>query len=255
MNQGKQSKIQAVERTFSIVEKLLELDGATCVDVSNQLELPVSTVFDHLDTLVTLGYVVHDDGKFQISSRFLDIGIQMQNQQEVYNISEQELRKLSEEVGEHAVLMIEENGYGVFLDIARSESSVQIIAQTGTRTWLHTTASGKVLLAYTGRDESEEIIESRGLHERTDNTITDRENLFEELETIREQEYAVDNGEGLEGLNGIAVPIIDRSVEDIAASIGIYSPDNQNVDQFIQDSLSELKRTANTIEINLTYGG
>lgn len=254
MNQGKQSKIQAVERTFSIVEKLLELDGATCVDVSSQLELPVSTVFDHLDTLVTLGYVVHDDGEFQISSRFLDIGVQMQNQQEVYNISEQELRKLSEEVGEHAVLMTEENGYGVFLDIARSESSVQIIAQTGTRTWLHTTASGKVLLAYTGCDEVEEIIESRGLPERTDNTITDRENLFEELETIREQEYAVDNGEGLEGLNGIAVPIIDRSVEDIAASIGIYSPDNQNVDQFIQDSLSELKRTANTVEINLTYG-
>lgn len=56
-------------------------------------------------------------------------------------------------------------------------------------------ATGKAVLSQLPREEVESIIDKWGLPMMTENTITDREALFEDLATAREQGYSINNEE------------------------------------------------------------
>lgn len=103
--------------------------------------------------------------------------------------------------------MVEEHNMGVYIAQEESEQAVNTNLHMGKRVFLHQTASGKAILAYTPRSRVEKIIDQRGLNRMTDNTVTDREELFGELDETKERGYAIDDREWYRGLRCIAAPI------------------------------------------------
>jgi DNA-binding IclR family transcriptional regulator len=201
-----------------------------------------------------MGYVRKSEDVYYVSTRLLKLGIEVRHNLSVFPLVRSELPAVAEEVGEHASLMIEEGGYGVYVYIAEGQNTVDTIALPGTQTHLHMTAPGKAILAYMPSEKRDYIIDNHGLPAATDQTTTDRDELLDELETIRQQGYAVDRGENVEGYHGVAVPLLDRAKEVALGSISVYSPGRRStVSDFEDGSVDVLMRVANIIEINYAH--
>jgi len=95
----------------------------------------------------------------------------------------------------------------VYLYQAYGKEQLSLDSYIGSRTLLHCTALGKGILSQESTGRVEEIIEQHGLPAITENTTTVREELFSELEEIRDRGFALDDQERIDGLRCVAVPI------------------------------------------------
>ncbi|RLM53421.1 IclR family transcriptional regulator [Halobellus sp. Atlit-31R] len=244
--------IQATKTSLSIVDALIDLDGATATDVSSYLELPVSTTHNHLQTLVEGGYVVKDGERYRPSLRFLHIGEYTRGSYDVYEIARPVIDDLAEETGEVANLLVPEGGKGIYLHKAKGEKAVHHDTRPGKCVELHCTALGKSILMSLPSTEVDGIIETHGLPTYTDQTITDRDALFEELDRTRERGYAQNKGERNERLWCIAAPLLygDKAV----GAISVSGPKTRMKGSRFEEEIPELVlEAANVIEINLEY--
>lgn len=244
--------LKSVRACLEIVEIITESNGCGVSELAEKMDMPKSTAFEYLRTLKEEGYLLKEDGDYMCSMRFLSLGDRIRSNVEVYNIAQPELASLSSETEAHASLVREENGFGAVLCVENTDHRMEPIVHLGQSTYLHANASGKAILAVLPEERVEEILDRRGLIALTDNTITDRENFWDELQTVRERGYAVDIGEAMEGVGGIAVPIMDRMTDTPIAGIALYGPASGNeIDVPEEDFLDDLQRTKNTIEVNL----
>jgi len=107
--------IQAIDRTFGIVEAMIELEGAGVTELANHVDLPKSTVHHHLLTLERAGYVVRENGEYRTGLKFLRAGERTRGQHALYQVAHPEVEKLAEKTDEISGLMVEEHGEGVFI--------------------------------------------------------------------------------------------------------------------------------------------
>jgi len=244
--------INAVERSFAILQALGEHETVGVTDLAAELDLPRSTVFNHLKTLESGEYVVNDGGEYRLGCRFLELGAKARDFHDIYEATRGEVNRLAEETGEISALLIEEHGLGVFLHRAEGEGSVRIDSYTGQRIYLHGAALGKAILACLSDERVTEIVDRRGLPALTDNTITDRAQLWAELETIAKSGVAFDDQERLDGLRSVAAPIHDG--ETVLGSVSLAGPSSRVHDErFREEFPAKVTDAANVIELNLTY--
>ncbi|WP_436907702.1 IclR family transcriptional regulator [Halosimplex marinum] len=250
---AKTGGVNAAKISFEIVEALRELDGAGVSEVARYLDKPTSTVHDHLQTLEEEEYLVKEGSTFHVSTRFLQLGEHARDRKKAFEIARPEVEDLAEQTGEHANLLVEEHGLGVFLYKACGSEAVQLDTHAGMRVPLQTTALGKSIMSQRPREEVEAILDRHGLPEVTENTVTDRDELFEQLEEIRERGYAYDDAERVKGMRCVAAPITDDEGRGIAA-VSISGPKSRMRGERFTEEVPELVlRTANVVEVNLTY--
>ncbi|WP_246998292.1 IclR family transcriptional regulator [Halosolutus gelatinilyticus] len=245
--------VKATKISLEIVEVLRQLDGAGVSEVSDRVGRPTSTVHDHLRTLEQEEYLVKEGDKYYISTRFLQLGDQARSRKKVFEIARPEVNNLAERTGEHANLMIEEHGLGVFLYKARGPDAVQLDTHAGMRVPLQTTALGKTIMAFRSRAEVEAILDRHGLPAVTEKTISDRKELFDALDQVRGRGYAYDDEERVKGMRCVAAPITDDDGRAIAA-VSVSGPKSRMQDDRFTNGIPErILRCANVIEVNLTY--
>lgn len=246
-------QVKAAETTFRIVDALKTLDQPTVTEIADYLGIPKSTTHDHLSTLVSLEFVVKTENRYRLGARFLEYGGYTRENMKVYRVARPVIERLADETGEHANLLIEEHGRGIFLYKAKGDNAVDLDTHPGMRVPLQTTALGKAILANLPRSKVEEIIDRHGLPKVTENTITDEEALYEELANIRERGYAIDRAERVEGMRCIAAPIKDRE-DQVLAAISVSVPmSRMSDDQFSEELPRDVLSAANVIEVNMTY--
>lgn len=245
--------IKGAEKTIRIIETLKELDGAGVTELANQLDLSKGTIHDYLSTLRQYNYVVKEGNQYHVGLGFFEVGEYARNRIQIYQVAKPEVQKLAEETGELANLLYEEHGLGVYLYRARGKDAVTLDTHTGKRRFLHNTALGKAILAHMPKSEVEEILDQHGLPQTTKNTITERGELYTELEKIRERGYAYCNQERVEGLQCVAAPLMSPD-DDVLGAISVAGPTTRMNDERIQEELPQrLLQTANVIEINVNY--
>ncbi|WP_207592449.1 IclR family transcriptional regulator [Halomontanus rarus] len=245
--------VKAAATSFRIIETLHELDGAGVAELADHLNMPKSTVHDHLRTLTEIEYLVQRDGEYHVGVRFLELGGYVRNELKLHRVAAPEIKKLAEDTGEHSNLVVEEHGMGIFLNKVKGKDAVQLDTHVGMRVHLHTTATGKAILAFLPEERIDEIIEHHGLPAVTKNTITDRETLKEELAEIRDRGYAIDDEERVEGMRCVAAPLRDSTGHPIGG-LSVSGPMSRfNDDVFVEEIPNKVLSTANVIEVNMTY--
>jgi DNA-binding IclR family transcriptional regulator len=113
---------------------------------------------------------------------------------------------------------------------------------------MYNSALGKSILAY--RNDKEALICNFKFKKYTKNTITNPDDLMEELETVKKFGYAIDNREVEDHLSCVGSPIFNHKGEVIAAisASGLYT---ENIDiEYISRNVSE---TASRISEKLGY--
>lgn len=252
MDQSSASRVNATETSLEIVEALVELNGATLTELADHVKMNKSTAYNHLQTLLNLGYVVHGD-EYEVGLKFLRIGEYARAKREILKVGKTEVDKLAESTGELANLVVAEHGEGVFLYRSQGDEAVHMDTHVGRRVPLHTTAFGKAIMTHLPETEVENIIESKGLNSETPNTITDQDELYNEFETIRRKGYAFDDEERIQGLRCVAAPVIVEG--DVHGAISVSGPKDRMKGSWFQNDLpEEVVETAGVVEINLTFG-
>lgn len=247
------NEIGATKTSFNIVEFLIKLDGGSVSELADALAIPKSTVHSHLKTLENLGYVTSEHGHYHVSTRFLDIGERHRQQIDIYEKSKSELEELATETEEHASLFIEEDGYAVILETIEGNPSLQVDSHAGLRMVMQNCAPGKAILAFQSDDFVERVIDQFGFRAMTENSITTRDTLFDELQEIQEQGYAFDREERIEGMRAVAAPVLNKNSRPEGA-LSIFGPANHLTDERFTEEIPQiLVQSANMVELNLNY--
>ena len=108
------------------------------------------------------------------------------------------------------------------------------MSEVGARLPVYCTSQGKLFLASVSQAECRRILRQAELKAYTPNTLTQPEQFTAELQRIREQGYAVENGEFKPGLRSVSAPIRNASGE-VAYAFGTVGMFRQlHTDEFQQ---------------------
>jgi DNA-binding IclR family transcriptional regulator len=135
----------------------------------------------------------------------------------------------------------------------RGENAIKTDIEIGQRFGMHHTAAGKAILAHLPDDEIRTILDHRGQEKKTENTITDPDEMFEEVEKICERGYALNQGEGVSNVHAIATPVLTRRPE-VVGSISIAGPRYRFNEERVEGELVPLLRGIQSeLQINMDY--
>jgi len=245
--------IKSARTTLRVLEAIKEQPEATLSELTQEFDLSKSSVHNYLTTLEEEGYVIKDGNSYRIALRFLEFGGYARHGERMYDIGKDEITELAEETGEMANLLVEENGMGIYIHRAHGDQSVQTDSYIGQRVHLHNTALGKAILAYLPRERVDAIIEEHGLPATTENTITDPEDLYQELDQVRDEGVAFDDEARLRGLRCVAVPILNNN-EQVEGAISLSGPSSRFQGDYYESEIPQmLNDVANVIELNISY--
>lgn len=252
-NTDARRRVKTVETAFDLLESLTSLETATLADLAERHELAKSTVHRHLVTLNDRGYVVRDGDEYHLSLRFLDIGTWTRTRRRAYVLAEPTVAKLATRTDERAQFIVEENGRAVYVHMKAGDHAVKTNTHVGKHVPIHTSAGGLAILAHVERERVEEILDARGLDRLTPHTITEREALFEELESVRNRGYSINDQGHIEGLRAIGVPVCSPDDEVIGA-LSISGPTNRMQGEWFETEVPNLLLgSTNELELNIAY--
>jgi len=242
--------IGAVERVCTIIDVLEQEEQVGVSALAERLDISKGTMSTYLSTLAREGYVVKAGGGYQLSLRYLSLGETVKYRIPVYNVIKEELTKLANSTGERCQFAMEEQGKTIVVCIVEGDDAVNPSFGIGKNDYLHCIGLGQAMLANFPQEKQKEIVETHGLPEFTDKTITDRERLFKELARIREKGYAIDDEERIPGIRCIAVPI-DTDEGGILGAISVSGPATRMTDERIENEIKDqIMQTANVIQID-----
>lgn len=207
MGKELKSVAKTTETSLELIDALLDRRSATIDELSEILGIAPSTVHRHLMTLHKHGYVVREEDRYRVGLQFLTVGGYVQRMTVDFPLIKEKVDSLASKTGERAQFIVEENGERIYLYTEVGSSAVPTGAQIGKRGTLHTSAAGKAILANLPVSRVEEIVDEHGLPKNGKNSITSREELYEELETIRERGYAYNRQETTEGVHAVGAAV------------------------------------------------
>ena len=220
---GARNPVKAVQNTITILAKIRELDGVGITTLEQHLSLSKGTIHCHLATLEEAGFVIKENDKYHLGLQFLDFAHQVRKRYQILDIVEDEVDRLAKESGELALFTVEENTQGICLYKSEGQNAVQTELYVGYRNELYHTAVGKAILAFLPEDRRQSIIEQKPLESITENTITDKDDLREEIEEIRERGFAYNQEETIQGLVGIGAPVRDQQ-GNVLGAVSVIGP-------------------------------
>lgn len=224
-------------------------------ELSKRLNLRKNNVFRLLATLESHNFVEQDrvTGNYRLGIRNLELGQAIIRQMGFVRMSRQILEQLSEQCNETCYLAAMKDIHVIYLDVVESEQPVRVVPRVGTRIPAHSTAAGKVHLAYIGDDKLTKYLSPREFKRFTSNSIMDVKALKRELQQIRNQGYAVDDEETDEGVRCVSAPIRDYASRVVGA-VSISGPVTRFSPERMERELIPLvKNGAEEISARLGY--
>jgi DNA-binding IclR family transcriptional regulator len=249
--------VQAVERALKILLILTEAgEPLTLTQIRDRTELNISTVHRLLHTLMNYGFISQDkdNGKYLLGLRTFEVGQAALYSLDVRKIARPYLQELVDRCNETTNLAILDQDEVVYIDQIESLSMMKLFARVGSRGPAHCTGAGKAMLAQLTDRELERFLQRKSpLIKFTSYSITDPAKLKEEMTKIRNNGFALDNGELEEGVRCVAVAVKGFENKMIAA-ISVSGPDTRLTDPFVEDVLiPEVLVAADKISEQLGY--
>jgi len=246
--------IKSVVRAFEVLEFLSQEDYIGATELAERFDISKTTAFNILCTLEKIDYIKQSprDGKYYLSAKILelskDLEFKLREQAKPY------LRELSRNSNETINLVIRTGKKVLYIDKVESSEPLQINTKVGKKEEIYCTAVGKVILAFTRKDERNIILNKLEFKAHTKNTIMSLPELRKNLESIRKKGYAIDNEEFCKGVKCIAGPVFDHT-GSIKAAVSITGPQERINEKGEDEQIEMVKKTCKQISKALGYRG
>jgi len=188
-------------------------------EVSAKLKMAKSSTHDLMSSLAKLGFLNKtEDNRYRLGWKLVTLSETLLATTELRKEARPVMDDLASQYQETLHLAILDDAQAVYIDKLEGRQAVRVeLTSLGARLYAHCSALGKVLLANSEEEEVRRIMQTAGLPRFTDNTITNEEDLLQELAKIRKQGFAYDLEEILPDLCCVAAPIYNHTGQVIAA--------------------------------------
>lgn len=199
-------------------------DGRTIIEISQSTGLSRASIRRILITLELLGYVERSRQVFRLKTQILRLGFSYLSSSSVVEAARPVLERITEQAHESSSMSMLDGTEIVY--VARSAASRVLAAglSVGSRLPAYCTSMGRVLLAALPEDELESYLREVELKAYTPKTITRIPQLKKAILAARKDGYAIVDQELEAGLRSIAVPVVTRSNQVVAAiNVGTHT--------------------------------
>ncbi|WAH37111.1 IclR family transcriptional regulator [Alicyclobacillus dauci] len=211
--------VPAIERAHVVLSTIMSSPSRLpLIELSKQTGINKSSIFSLLATMESLGWVVKEEnGTYALGPQLGMISASYFRQFDLVTTFKNEAKKVADLLGE-TIQLGRLNGQNVlYLAQQTSKSPMRLSSSPGEQLPAYATALGKALLSSHSYSELISVYPEEQLKPLTPRTIRTREHLWEQLEHIRDQGYAIDEQEAVEGFFCVAAPIKNHENRIIAA--------------------------------------
>ncbi len=259
-NRSKPSNlVQTIERVSSILDILGKSPkGLSVGELSKKTGFPKGTTHRLLTSLAYFDYIRQDSmtRKYHLGFKLVELGNRLLHQLDLRTEAHPYLIELAERTKETVHMVILDHNEALYVDkvdASDHHGGLRMVSMLGTRIPTHCSALGKAMLAFLPEERLVSIVKNKGLPRRTENTITDIEELKKHLQLIREQGYAFDDEENEKGVRCVGAPIRDQNGK-VNAAISISVPSIQiRTDTLLTTLKDQVTETAMKISQKLGY--
>ena len=220
------SGVLVLHKTLDILERIKTTEGGyKLAELARKVELPKATVYRILSTLEGRGYLDRSaDGSYRLAKKLFELQRTVPLEQTLHRVSQAVMERLAASCKETVNLGIVDAGEVVVINTVESPQAVRMSSKIGNRRHLHSTAIGKVMLAGMPDKEVQRLLRLKGLPKLTEQTLTSKAAVLEEILRVRQQGWALDNQENeIEG-RCVGAPIAGPEGQVIAA-LSISGPE------------------------------
>ena len=221
-------------------------------EISRALHLNKSSVFNIVHTLDDLRILEKTaDGKFQFGTRLYVLGRTAGKASALIGAVHPYLEEINQKTKLSAFLGSRSGLRTVIIDKADSAFDIKIHSEIGMRIPLLAGCAGKVLLAQLSDDEVDDILAKNELTRFTPNTCVNTTKYKKLVEKARQDGFAVDMEEYIEGIRAIGIPINAYQTRTQIA-LWVIGLKRQITDVSIPQTIKYLKAIYQEIELRLS---
>jgi DNA-binding IclR family transcriptional regulator len=220
-----------------------------------ELQLPRMTGYRMARTLQSAGYLVTDrsSGRYRLGPALLASTYLSEGYAELVTIARPYMEALVEATGESVTLAVDVDGAAVCVDMVDSPRPHKREVAVGRIIGDTANAHGKVFAASLPDEERARVVAMP--HERlTPRTITDPDQLADELARARDEGVALDLEERNVGTCAVAAPIRDQ-MGHVIGSIGVVVPTGRFGPAERDACVAAVKGNAAALSAYLGYAG
>ena len=209
---------QSTVAAFAVLEEMAQhTEPARVTDIANALGMPRARTHRYLQTLVQLGYVRQDAAseRYRLTLKLFHLGQAIADGTQLTAVARPVMAALRDSVQQTVTLSIPEEAGMRVIDIVRVETPVQIITRPGALLPLHSSAQGKVALAW-GNTSLLDRFNARLDAGDPELAGLDRDTLQDQIAEARAKGWAIAPQEILPGVNAISTPVFDSDGQFVA---------------------------------------
>lgn len=244
----------SVARAFAILDLFTEnRPHLTARDVATELDLNNVTAHRFLHSLEAVGALVPvSRGTYRLGHLFVDLARRVTSHKVLSDAVQPILDWIVDTINEGTMATIFEGNDVICLATALPRRHLFVDIRPGMRLEAHCTAHGKVWLANLDEKTLARALEQMPFAALTERTITNPATLERELDAVRTQGYAINDGEREEGLRTVAIPVYGRD-GGILTSLSVYGPTSRMTNDAITSAKDVLFTAAERLDAAL-YG-
>lgn len=219
-------------------------------DIAQLTGLSTSTIHRILCQFIGCGLAVKIGKKYHYGAMVRALFQVVIEDDYLLKAAEREMDRLNDLTKETVHLIGQENCDAVYLAKREAQNQVGLRSIVGKHIPMYCTSGGKLLLAYQSAQWLQDYCDRVPLKKLTDNTITSREELEEELSRIKKLGYAVDNCEHNPDVVCVAAPVFFPDGK-LACTIGMATPKYRMTEEKMRLFIEESIRSAKAISERL----
>jgi IclR family acetate operon transcriptional repressor len=245
-------KISVSDRVTAILKSVgLNLEGISMPGLIHETGIVKPTLHRLVGQLRQANYVAENsDGLIIPGAKFVQVAISS-TQANLRRVQRESiLTGMSKELGETCGISIPRDNHMVYYDRVEANWPLQVHIPLNVKTPFWATASGKLYLSTLSKSARLSLIGGMKFEKFAKNTITDYEQLEQEIKSIKQQGYSLDNEELIDGMVAIAVPILDKKGKYLASLFCHCPMIRKNIDELLH-ALPVIKRYSAELEVML----
>ena len=257
MAEGDRNVVRSVGKAFSVLSAFrLDATELTSSQVAATVGLDRGTTYRLIHTLVELGYVrpVPETKRFRLTLKCLELGFAALSGRDLAAHAAPLLRELVPSLADAGSLGILDRGEVVYLHRVQSGLDRHgFDRRPGSRTGAYAAALGHAILAQLPRPVQVEHLESIPRVSVSERTLIDMDALLVRLDLVREQGFAVSDGENAYGLRTVAAPVFDVDARPLAAVSLTIRSSRQSVEDFVAAAAPGVRRLADDLTAGVRH--
>lgn len=244
--------VQSLARGLAVIRAFdAENPELSLSEVARRAQLTRAAARRFLHTLSTLGYVRSDGRLFALTPRVLELGFSYLSALSLPEIVQPHLETLSRVIGESVSAAVLDGTDIVYVARVPTRRIMSVRITIGTRFPAYATSMGRVLLAGLLEADAAAVLAASALTHLTERTRTETAALLAEVARVREQGWALVDGELEPGLRSVAAPVRDRGGRVVAAVNVSTSATRDTVEHVVSAYLPPLLETVRAVEHDL----